>query len=154
MTRLIFLPPACTPARALPSKVISYALSPINYVLGVEEQPKDGSAAARRFVNKFEAEVGRAGQQATSPQDRQFLLYIFTTYVHVRFGLVFSFYVCSVHPQNMVVSIVEVFRMHMTCHRTGPPRPRCLELASCRVADTGTHLIEQVRDSPHSKYGT
>ena len=37
--------------------MISYAMSPVNYVLGVEEQPKDGGAAARRFVSKFEAEV-------------------------------------------------------------------------------------------------
>lgn len=46
------------PARRVRAcQVISYALSPINYVLGVEDQPKDGGAAARRFVNKFEAEV-------------------------------------------------------------------------------------------------
>ena len=38
--------------------MISYAMSPVNYVLGVEEQPKDGGAAARRFVSKFQAEVG------------------------------------------------------------------------------------------------
>ncbi|CAM9395024.1 unnamed protein product [Scytosiphon promiscuus] len=39
--------------------VISYALSPVNYILGVEDQPKDGSAAARRFVNQFETEYGQ-----------------------------------------------------------------------------------------------
>ena len=38
-------------------QVVSYALSPVNYVLGVEDQPKDGGAAARRFVAQFEAEV-------------------------------------------------------------------------------------------------
>lgn len=42
------------------SQVISYVLSPINYVLGVEDQPKDGGAAARRFVNQFEAKVRHA----------------------------------------------------------------------------------------------
>lgn len=67
-TRSIFQRMICrhpSPLAPPPLQVISYALSPINYVLGVEEQPKDGGAAARRFVNQFEAEVSAVGARGT-----------------------------------------------------------------------------------------
>ncbi|KAG5191758.1 hypothetical protein JKP88DRAFT_266399 [Tribonema minus] len=43
------------------AKALSIALRPVSYVLGAEEAPKDGEAAARRFIAAFEAQYGRGG---------------------------------------------------------------------------------------------
>lgn len=95
-------------------KVISYALSPINYVLGVEEQPKDGSAAARRFVNKFEAEVGGRTRQATLPQqERKFFFLSFLRCADVHSivnpctssptSCLFFYYISTTHMPHTIV---------------------------------------------------
>lgn len=125
-------------SRTLPTKVISYALSPINYVLGVEEQPKDGSAAARRFVNKFEAEVGQAGRAKTPTGAAAFFFLgcLGLTHrprfivVHVGFD-----YICSeVHP-DVPRLLSTCFDTHMTTTnvQSYPPldRPSCRGRRCC-----------------------